>query len=123
MRVLLLSVAALAFAVGASGAIGGCSSSSSSSPIGDGTPACTSADGATCPTGVGALQLCTVSNGGQCTGAYFQVGTQTFQCNSCMDTTACEEQAAATCYGNGGSGGSSGGSSGSSGGSTDASGG
>jgi hypothetical protein len=61
------------------------------------------------------LQLCTTSNGGQCTGAYFTVGSQTFNCGSCTDTTACEEQAATVCYGDGGAGGSSsGGSSGSS---------
>jgi len=133
MRV-FFAVAALACAVGASGALGGCSSSSSSAGAGgDGTPSCTAADGTTCPTGVGALQLCTTSAGGQCSGAYFTVGSLTFECSSCTDTTECEEQAATVCYGDGGSGfdsgsgsssgstSSSGGSSGSSSGSQDAS--
>lgn len=119
MKVLVLALAAL-------GVIGGCSSSSSSSPSSDGTPECTSADGTTCPTGAGALQLCTTSSNGTCMAAYFQVGSLTFQCNSCMDTTACEDQAAAACYGDAGSGssGSSGGgsSSGSSSGAQDAAG-
>ena len=123
MRFIVVAVAAVAFAAGASGALGGCSSSSSSSSSGDGTPVCTASDGATCPTGMGILQLCVAGSGSQCTGAFFQVGSQTFKCASCTDTTACEEQAAAACYGDAGSGSgsSSGGSSGSSSGGQDAS--
>jgi hypothetical protein len=131
MRV-LVAVAALACALGGSGSIGGCSSSASSGSDGNGTPACTPADGNSCPTGAGALQICTTkSSDGGCSGAYFTVGSLTFECNSCLDTTACQDQAVAVCYGNGGtggdagsggsSGGSSSGSSGSSGGSQDAS--
>jgi hypothetical protein len=107
MRV-LVAVAALAFAVGGLSAALGCSSSSSSTGSGAGTPSCTSADGTLCPTGAGALQLCVTGGNGQCTGAYFTVGSQTFNCNSCTDTTGCEEQAAAVCYVDGGSGSSSG---------------
>ena len=126
MKVLVVAVAAVAFAIGASGAIGGCSSSSSSSSA-DGTPVCTAADTAACPTGMGVLQLCVSGTGQQCNAAFFKVGSETFACNSCMDTTACEEQAAAFCYGDAGSGSSSssgsssGGSSGSSSGAQDAS--
>ncbi len=85
--------------------VAGCSSSAASSPQGEGAPACTSADGTTCPTGAGALQLCTTSSGSQCAGAYFQIGSQVFNCTSCTDTTSCEDQATAVCYGDAGSGG------------------
>jgi uncharacterized membrane protein YgcG len=110
MKALLVAVAAFVFAIVASGAVGGCSSSSSSSPVGSGAVTCTSDDGATCPSGAGVLELC-VTGSGQCTGAYFTVGSQTINCNSCMDTTACQEQAYALCYGDAGSGSSSSGSS------------
>ena len=109
MKALLVAVAAFVFAIGASSAVGGCSTSApSSSPEGSGTATCTAPDGAMCPTGAGILQLCVIGND-QCTGAYFAVGMQQFNCNSCTDTTACEDQAAAVCYGDGGTGTSGGG--------------
>lgn len=122
MKVLVVAAVAIVFTVTAAGALGGCSATSASSSSADGTPVCTAADGTVCPTGMGSLQLCVSGTGNQCSGAFFKVGSQTFACNSCMDTTACEEQAAAVCYGDAGSSGSSsGGSSGSSGGGADAS--
>ncbi len=101
MKVLVVAAAAVVFAVTAPAALSGCSATSASSS-GDGTPVCTSADGTACPTGLGNLQLCVSGSGQQCSAAFFKVGSQTFACNSCMDTTACEEQASAVCYGDAG---------------------
>jgi hypothetical protein len=123
MRV-LVAAAAVVFAIGAPSAVGGCNSSSSGAG-GAGTPACTSADGTACPTGAGVLQLCVTSDGDQCGGAFFKIGAQTVTCNSCIDTSACAEQAATVCFGDAGLVSSSGGSldsgSGSSSGGSDAS--
>jgi hypothetical protein len=43
------------------------------------------------------MQACLTLENGACTGAYFQVGTDTFPCASCTNTTACQQQAAAAC--------------------------
>jgi hypothetical protein len=43
------------------------------------------------------LDSCQNLDNGQCTSAYYQVGSQTFPCASCTDTTGCQQQATAAC--------------------------
>lgn len=43
------------------------------------------------------LQICATLEDGACTGAYYQIAAQTFQCASCTDTTACQQHAMAAC--------------------------
>lgn len=85
-----------------------CSGSSPSS-----SPTC-SATGGACPDGQSIEVCATKGSDGSCSGAYYKVGTQTFQCNSCADVQSCSTAAAQACLGDAGGSGSSGGSSGSS---------
>jgi hypothetical protein len=43
------------------------------------------------------MEACETYDNGTCTGAFYQVGTQTFPCASCTDTAACERAASVAC--------------------------
>jgi hypothetical protein len=78
--------------------VAGCSSSS--------TPAaaatCTNSGASSCASG-SALQACVTKNGdGSCSGIYYTIGSQTFPCNSCTDTTSCAASAVSACAGDAG---------------------
>jgi hypothetical protein len=72
-------------------------SDASSDPTPTPTTACTNIATAPCPNGE-YLQSC--SNyvyGGNCTAAWFQLGTQKFPCASCANTGGCLQQVQAAC--------------------------
>ena len=101
--------------------VAGCSGTATGLGAGGSPGTCQSA-GATCPGGQSIQACVTKDASGNCATAYFAVGGQTFNCASCVDTSACLLSATQACEGdasvsaNGsGSGGSSGGSGGGSG--------
>ena len=73
------------------GVAGGCSSSSSSS-----APACASS-GQQCPGGQPIQACMTKDSNGACASIDYQVGSQTFSCNSCTDVTGCTQAAIKAC--------------------------
>ncbi|HTQ45702.1 MAG TPA: hypothetical protein VMI75_23250 [Polyangiaceae bacterium] len=58
----------------------------------------TACSGSQCSSGTNSIELCTVSSGGTCTAAYYQVGSQQFACASCTDTSSCEMAAQMACH-------------------------
>jgi hypothetical protein len=80
------------------GGLGSQGGSAGGSSSGSSTPDC-SPSGAACSSGE-TESLCVVDDGtGACSSAYFTVGSQTFPCLSCQDTTSCQQESAQACTG------------------------
>jgi hypothetical protein len=81
---------------GSTGTGSGVGGSSGSSSGGSGFTGCSTGTGAVCANG-GSIQFCETGFSNMCTSAYYQVGSQTFPCTSCTDTTSCAQQAQDAC--------------------------
>jgi hypothetical protein len=73
--------------------------SSMSGGVGSGSSSGGSGGGQVCGTTHGAcpITFCATQANGMCLSAYYQVGSQTFQCASCTDTQACLQEANSAC--------------------------
>lgn len=85
--------------MGGSGSGGSGSGSSGVGSSGVGGSSGGSGGGQVCSTSNGGcpLTFCATQANGTCTSAYYQVGSQTFQCASCTDTQTCAQEAANAC--------------------------
>lgn len=70
-----------------------CQSTATSSSSGGsiGPSSVCSGSAASCANGESLESCQNLGANGQCTSAYFQVGTQTFACVSCTDLTSCQQ--------------------------------